>query len=437
MNIMRRALSILALALLCACQSGSLPARTVPLGATRSLSPRAQRGIFFDKELLWQFDFSHNKAYFIDLVQRSEGLAYRAFEGQLDAARQTVQVSRELAPENATALALAPDHQQLALVLRPDPSSPARLILERSGVRKELSGLTGELEALAWSPDSRKLAVLTRHWNTSSQRDVSRLMLLDAAAAKAVISFDQTLPKLPVDGLNGIEAPPELASLAWSPDGRQLAYTSFQGEGSDIALLDAVSGERRLLTREPDFEFQPAWSPDGTRIFYSRGAVFQVGVAKDPDLTDPEPVPGSPYGFTSRLYAMAPDGMAQRPLTALQAGYVSNQRTWRQREDGPPTLLSGGGLLLQAHSLVDMPSSDPMWPPKSSFMPQLSLLSPQGGQPLVLTRELGGVQFLAYDAAGQRIYFRVFKEMSPAPRELVWSIRPDGSDLRQVKFSSL
>lgn len=55
-------------------------------------------------------------------------------------------------------------------------------------------------------------------------------------------------------------------SLAWSPDGRSLVY-SMQGS---LWRQDLDSGVARQLTAGPGYDYQPDWSPDGTRIAFVR-----------------------------------------------------------------------------------------------------------------------------------------------------------------------
>jgi uncharacterized protein YraI len=55
-----------------------------------------------------------------------------------------------------------------------------------------------------------------------------------------------------------------LASLSWSPDGRQIAYTKFTRNG-DIHAMNADGANERFIGTGVD----PSWSPDGTRMVYS------------------------------------------------------------------------------------------------------------------------------------------------------------------------
>lgn len=57
-----------------------------------------------------------------------------------------------------------------------------------------------------------------------------------------------------------------LMSPSWSPDGRQLAYVSFQNNKSEIFLMDIYTGKREKLTSFPRHNGAPRFSPDGKQL---------------------------------------------------------------------------------------------------------------------------------------------------------------------------
>jgi serine/threonine protein kinase len=67
---------------------------------------------------------------------------------------------------------------------------------------------------------------------------------------------------------------------AWSPDGKQIAFTSVRGGFRQIYTLDVDSLVVTLLTNTTDAieSSQPSWSPDGTKIVYTvkRVGAYQV-----------------------------------------------------------------------------------------------------------------------------------------------------------------
>ncbi len=58
----------------------------------------------------------------------------------------------------------------------------------------------------------------------------------------------------------------QLLSPAWSPDGRRLAYVSFENDHSEIFVQDVSTGKRTKISSQPGINSAPAWSPDGLSI---------------------------------------------------------------------------------------------------------------------------------------------------------------------------
>ena len=73
-------------------------------------------------------------------------------------------------------------------------------------------------------------------------------------------------------GING--------SPAWSPDGQYLAMTLSKDGSPDIYVLNLVSRRLTRLTRSYAIDTEPAWSPDGKRIVFTsdRGGSPQIYV---------------------------------------------------------------------------------------------------------------------------------------------------------------
>jgi len=57
-----------------------------------------------------------------------------------------------------------------------------------------------------------------------------------------------------------------IISPAWSPDGRQLAYVSFETQKAVVWVQDVATGARRMLANFRGTNSAPAWSPDGRQI---------------------------------------------------------------------------------------------------------------------------------------------------------------------------
>ena len=65
---------------------------------------------------------------------------------------------------------------------------------------------------------------------------------------------------------------------AWSNDGRQIAATLSRDGGSQLYLMDAAGGEPRRLTQSSSIDTEPAFSADGKSIYFvsDRGGAPQI-----------------------------------------------------------------------------------------------------------------------------------------------------------------
>lgn len=71
------------------------------------------------------------------------------------------------------------------------------------------------------------------------------------------------------DGYNPrplLDSPEPIMSPAWSPDGKQIAYVSFEERRAGIYIENVATGSRRLVSVFPGINGAPAWSPDGSKL---------------------------------------------------------------------------------------------------------------------------------------------------------------------------
>ena len=145
------------------------------------------------------------------------------------------------------------DQQSYALVVSDSDGENEHIIMESSD----------PIMSPAWSPDSRRLAYVSFEGNASS-------------------IFVQTLRtgnRIQVSNRPGINGSP-----AFSPDGRKLALTLGGADGNlDIHVLDLASRDVRRLTENRAIDTEATWSPDGRQIYFTSDRsggpqVYRIGV---------------------------------------------------------------------------------------------------------------------------------------------------------------
>ncbi|MFZ2651218.1 MAG: Tol-Pal system beta propeller repeat protein TolB [Burkholderiaceae bacterium] len=78
-----------------------------------------------------------------------------------------------------------------------------------------------------------------------------------------------TLRVADADGEGGqvaLNSAESIISPAWAPDGRELAYVSFESQKAVVWLQEVASGKRRALANFRGSNSAPAWSPDGQTL---------------------------------------------------------------------------------------------------------------------------------------------------------------------------
>jgi TolB protein len=78
------------------------------------------------------------------------------------------------------------------------------------------------------------------------------------------------------DGYNEatiMESTDPIMSPAWSPDSRQLAYVSFEGNKSSIWVQTLRTGNRFSVSARPGINGAPSFSPDGRKLVITLGGV--------------------------------------------------------------------------------------------------------------------------------------------------------------------
>ncbi|MET0425454.1 MAG: Hsp70 family protein [Actinoplanes sp.] len=204
------------------------------------------------------------------------------------------------------------DRKQIALTHVNDDGKTTDIYLmnaDGSNRRKVLDDAGGEV---SWSADDQKIAFMRKNqvWtlNLDGSGDTTQLTRSsvkkddavwspagstiiywrDDGGVKQLYELDVAAPKEPGRRITGPEVGPA-NDPAFSPDGSQILYTRELAGGttSDIWMVDTTGENAHKVTSNPDREMDATWSPDGTWFAFVRGAYTKptIVVAR-PDGSD-------------------------------------------------------------------------------------------------------------------------------------------------------
>jgi len=100
----------------------------------------------------------------------------------------------------------------------------------------------------SFSPDGRYFAIAAK------RKDRDDLVILD-------VKKDEEVRRIRVP-LNGLTTP------SWSPDGKRLVFTGYDGGLSDLFIVNADGSNLHRLTNDKYADLEPSWSPDGKTIAF-------------------------------------------------------------------------------------------------------------------------------------------------------------------------
>src|SRR3989454_1018561 len=121
--------------------------------------------------------------------------------------------------------------------------------LIKSTVNTNYESLRFINSAGSFAPDGQSFAIAVKH------KDRDDLVILD-------VKRDREVGRIAIP-LNGVTSP------SWSPDGRQLVFTGYDGGWSDLFIVNRDGSGLRRLTSDRYADLHPAWSPDGKTIAFT------------------------------------------------------------------------------------------------------------------------------------------------------------------------
>jgi Tol biopolymer transport system component/DNA-binding winged helix-turn-helix (wHTH) protein len=260
----------------------------------------------------------------------------------------------------------------------------------------------------AFSPDGKSLAFVR---------------VISAVVGEVyIVSADGGQPKQLTFSGEGI------SNLAWTPDGREIIYSSRYGGKSNLLRVPVDGGSPQWLSESGNSAQYPAFSLHGNRLAWVRNTdntdIFRIAINSKTEVKEQSAnlIPSTAIETSPRY---SPDGK--------RIAFVSNRsgsdEIWVSGSEGenPVRLTSFRGPLV----------GSPSWSPDSRQIvfdcrpegnADIFTISSEGGQPRRLTTDMAEDIVPSWSRDGRWIYFT----SNRSGRLQVWKIPADGEEAIQV-----
>ncbi|HEY40470.1 MAG TPA: trypsin-like serine protease [Dehalococcoidia bacterium] len=174
---------------------------------------------------------------------------------------------------------------------------------------------------------------------------------------------------------------------AWSPDGTKIVFQSWEHDPSEIYVMDVDGGNLVRLTDNSDYDDYPAWSPDGTKIAF----------VSDRD-------------GNNEIYVMDADGSNQRRLTNHSAWDTfpawspdGNEILFQSSRGGTKWgiyIMNADGTDVRSLTPASYSSNHPSWSPDGTKVLFHSFKDSDEGEIYIMDRDGSNMVRLTTNSAG-------------------------------------
>ncbi|MBD3399016.1 MAG: hypothetical protein GF399_01630 [Candidatus Coatesbacteria bacterium] len=152
---------------------------------------------------------------------------------------------------------------------RSDSASHIYLVAADGGEPRQLTDGAVHYWEPRWSPDGRRLLYTGAAPRTAL--DMQTELVFDGETVEVDTNTDMDLYLYDLDEERQValtENRLDDFNPRWSPDGSRIAFVRNADDNADLWLMDADGGNPIQLTDDPAWEDTPAWSPDGESIAF-------------------------------------------------------------------------------------------------------------------------------------------------------------------------